>query len=88
MDKESLREVLGVGHIVALSPHIGVKGIPVGAAERFQGLGCLRRLFLRRRQHHAPMRGGEFRRTGCTGTDTGVLGIRHGCRSHCTASGR
>ena len=80
MGKEPLREVLGVGHIVALSPHIGVKGIPVGAAERFEGLHGLRAFLVRGRQHDAPVGGGKdprgcWRRAGAV-----VAGASHGER--------
>ena len=59
MGKEPLSEVLGVGHLVALSAHIGVEGIPISATELLQRRGGRRRLLIHGREHDAPMRGGK-----------------------------
>ena len=60
MCDKALRQILGVFVTKATSSHVGVEGVPVSAAQLFQGGRCLRIGALARRQHHAPVRGGEY----------------------------
>src|SRR5262245_61052742 len=65
LSKELLRQVLRFLRSVTFSAHIGVDGIPVGAAKRFQCALRAGGFSLSRRQHHAPARGREDARTCC-----------------------
>ena len=60
--EELLGQVLGVGRAVPLPAHVGIQGIPVGAAKRFERRGGLRRILPARRQDHRPVRGNKDRR--------------------------
>ena len=62
--EELLGEVLGIGRAVALAADVGVKRMPIGAAEGFEGRGRLRGWLLARREHHRPVRGQEPRLRG------------------------
>src|SRR5436309_6802557 len=53
--KESLCEILGVGHIVSLSANVGVEGIPISATEFRQRLGGLWRWLTCGREDDAPV---------------------------------
>ena len=62
--KKALSEFLGVGRAAAGAAGVGVEGIPIGAAERFEGLGRFRGAFGLRGKHHGPMGGDENRARG------------------------
>ncbi len=56
-EQKALGQVLGVFMAIAASADIGVKGIPISATKLLQGSPSLRRILVRRSEHHAPMRG-------------------------------
>src|SRR5688572_4151823 len=83
--KETLREVLGIFAGVTVPPDVGVKWIPIGAAQFLQGLRGLRCAPLSRRDHDGPVRRGEIvagrahrcsksRFSGASGTCLALLG--------------
>ena len=62
--KKFLGEVLRIFWSVAPLSNIRIEGVPVGAAQLFQGLGSARRVALPGREHDAPVSGLKMRRPG------------------------
>jgi hypothetical protein len=62
LSEKPLREVASLVRVMAAPAHMGVERVPVGLAKSFKRSAGLGGFAVTRRQHHAPMRGGELSR--------------------------